>query len=539
MRPQRSSNSFAAAEIDIRRAQQLLSIPIDTVDKVISEKSLAEFIKIMWPTMDPHEYVHGWHIDAICEHAEAVINGEIRRLCVNIPPRHMKSLGLSVAFVPWVWLTKPELQFVYFSYAATLSIRDGVKARRILDNPIYRAWWGDRFTLTSDQNTKIRFDNDQGGYRISTSVGGVATGEGGDVLVIDDANNVQESESELVRTSTNQWFDEVIQSRFNDPKTGALISIQQRSHAKDLTGHIMGKYGNDYTYLILPCKYEVRSKRKMALRTLHGFTDPRKEEGELLWPERFGPDEIATLEKGLGIFGTAGQLQQRPTPREGGIIALDKFNRYTVMPARETWQRLSISFDTALKEAELNAYSVAQVWVETSRGLFLLFIWRKKCRYPELKRIAKSLCEEWQPHEVLIEDKSTGCVLIQDMQEERKWRVIPVEPGAMDKTMRMEVEASAIDSGLCWLPETVGVEVDSGMAVHQCGWLTDFEAEATDFPNSEYKDQIDPMSQYLKTVRTRRQRFVPVVSPLVNEFTTGSYWQDNEDIEEGRDIWLG
>jgi predicted phage terminase large subunit-like protein len=534
-RPQRSNN-FQSGNIDVVKAQDLLSIPIDLVNKALAEMSLSEFVKAMWVTMDPHEYVHGWHIDAICEHAEAVINGEIRRLCVNIPPRHMKSLSLSVGLVPFAWLSKPQLQFVYFSYASTLSIRDGVKARRVLDSPQFKSWWGDRFSLTSDQNTKIRFDNDKGGYRISTSVSGVATGEGGDILVIDDANNVQEAESEIIRTGTNTWFDEVIQSRFNDPKTGALISIQQRSNAKDLTGHIMSKYGNDYTYLILPCKYEVESRRKNALRTFHGFTDPRTEEGELLWPDRFGPEEIATLEKGLGVFGTAGQLQQRPAPREGGMIPLEKFQRYTTMPARETWLRISVSFDTALKEAELNAYSVGQVWVETSRGLFLLYIWRKKCRYPELKRIATSICEEWQPHEVLIEDKSTGCVLIQDLQEERRFPIKPIEPGSMDKVMRMEVEATSIESGLCWLPMTAGVEIDSGMSVHQCGWLTEFEAECIDFPNSEYKDQIDPMSQYLKTVRQRRQKYVPIVSPLVNEFSRESYWMDNDDTQ-GADIW--
>jgi predicted phage terminase large subunit-like protein len=529
MRFARSKTGIILPETDdFTKAQELLNIPIDDLNRVLAEKSLAEFVKQMWVTMDPHEYVHGWHIDAICDHAEAVVRGEIRRLCVNIPPRHMKSLSLSVGLVPWAWLIKPELQFVYFSYASTLSIRDGVKARRVLDSPKYKGWWSDRFALTGDQNTKIRFDNNKGGYRISTSVSGVATGEGGDVLVIDDANNVQESESELIRTGTNTWFDEVIQSRFNDPKTGALVSIQQRSNAKDLTGHIMSKYGNDYTYLILPCKFEVAARRKMALRTFNGFTDPRTKEGELLWPDRFGPEEIATLEKGLGIFGTAGQLQQRPSPREGGIIPLDKFQRYTTMPARETWQRISLSFDTALKEAELNAYSVGQVWVETSRGLFLLYTWRKKCRYPELKRIATSLCEEWQPHEVLIEDKSTGCVLIQDLQEERRFPIKPIEPGSMDKVMRMEVEATSIESGLCWLPETSGVEVDSGMAIHTCGWLMEFEAECQDFPNGEYKDQVDPMSQYLKTVRQRRQRFVPVVSPLVNEFSRTSHWKDYE-----------
>jgi predicted phage terminase large subunit-like protein len=514
------------------KMNQLMQIPVDAIDKELAERHLAEFIRQMWTTIDPHDYVHGWHIDAICEHAEAVINQEILRLVINIPPRHMKSITLSVGLTPWAWLKKPALQFVYFSYASTLSIRDGVKARRVFESPLYKQRWSDRFTITSDQNTKIRYDNDKGGYRICTSVDGVATGEGGDLLIIDDANNVQDAESDAVRTGTNQWFDEVIQSRFNDPKTGALISIQQRSNAKDLTGHIMGKYGNDYTYLILPGRFEVESRRKMALRTFHGFTDPRKEEGELLWKERFGMVEMAALEKGLGPFGTAGQIQQRPAPREGGIVPLDKFGRYKVMPARETWIRISLTFDTALKEKELNAYSVCQVWVETPRGLFLLYIWRKKCRYPILKRSAKNLCEEWQAHEVLIEDKSTGCVLIQDLQEDKKYPIKPIDPGGIDKVMRMEAEADAIESGLCWIPEDASVVVNSGVAEHPCLWLAEFEDEVVNFPNSEYKDQIDPMSQFLKTVRERRQKRVPVVCPMVDEFQRESHWNDEREYEE-------
>ncbi len=524
----------SSEDINFQQAQKLLNTPIDDINKILAEKSLAEFVKAMWISMDPHTYTHGWHIDAICEHVEAVVNGEIKRLSINIPPRHMKSLSISVGLAPWAWLKKPMLQFLYSSYASSLSIRDGVKARRVLDSSQYKSWWGDRFKLTSDQNTKIRFDNDKGGYRICTSVDGMTTGEGGDIIVIDDANNIKEAESETTRMATNNWFDEVMQSRFNDPKTGALVSIQQRTHAKDLSGHIQAKYGNEYTYLILPCRFEIDSKRKNSLKTFHGFTDPRKKKGELLWPERFGPEEVDALEHALGSYAAAGQLQQRPSPREGGIIPLDKFQRYTVMPAKETWKRMSLSFDTALKEAELHAYSVGQVWVETTMGLFLLHTWRKKCRYPELKRIAKSLCEEWQPHEVLIEDKSTGSVLIQDLQEERRFPIKPIDPGSMDKVMRMEAEASAIESGLCWIPETVGVIVDSGWATHHCGWLTEFETECQDFPNGEYKDQVDPMSQYLKTVRLRRQKYVPIVSPVVDLLSKESHWVDNENYTNNK-----
>lgn len=513
-------------QIDPIYASRLLNTPKEAIDKLLAERKLAEFVKQMWPSMDPHPYVHGWHIDAICEHVEAVIALEILRLSINIPPRHMKSLSISVGLCPWAWLKNPQLQFLYSSYAASLSIRDGVKSRRILDSPLYKARWGEKFSLTSDQNTKIRFDNDKGGYRICTSVDGMTTGEGGDVIVIDDANNVKDAESEVTRMNTNNWFDEVMQSRFNNPKTGALISIQQRTHAKDLSGHIQEKYGNEYTYLILPCKFEVESRRKNSLRTFHGWTDPRKKEGELLWHDRFGPEEVAKLENALGPYAAAGQLQQRPAPREGGIIPMDKFQRYSRFPDKESWIRISISLDTALKEAELNAYSVGQVWVETSRGLFLAYVWRKKCRYPELKRNAKSLCIEWQPHEVLVEDKSTGSTLIQDLQEEKNVPVIGIDPGGIDKVMRMEAESLAIESGMVWLPEDNKVIVNSGICDHVCDWLDELEDEFRDFPNSEYKDQVDPMSQYLKKQRERRQKRAPTVAPSFIDMSRPSHWRN-------------
>ena len=484
-------------------AQQLLETPVDDIDKELAERYFAEFIPQIWPSIDPHTYVHGWHIDAISEHMEAVLNGEILRLSINIPPRHMKSIGISVAFPAWAWIKRPELQFLFSSYASTLSIRDGVKCRRVLESPLYKRWWKDRFSLTSDQNTKIRFDNDKGGYRISTSVDGMTTGEGGDIIVIDDANNVKEAESDTTRNSTNSWFDEVMQSRFNDPKTGALVSIQQRTHALDLSGHIQKKYGNEYIYLILPAEYEVASKRKMSLRTFHGWEDPRKEEGELLWPERFGKPEINKLKKALGSYAAAGQLQQRPAPREGGLISMTHFQRYKEAPAREAIKRLTLSFDTANKEQELHDYSMCQVWGETLLGYYLLNVWRKKCLFPELKRTAINLCKLWCPNEVIIEDKQSGTTLIQCLRDPREGIKFPIyasEPGNFSKIVRMENENASIEAGLVWIPE-------------EAPWLLDFEDECQNFPNAEHDEYVDTMSQFLKRQRERLQRGPMLVMP--------------------------
>jgi predicted phage terminase large subunit-like protein len=485
--------------------KQLLNTPIDRINKVLAERSLAEFVKQLWPYIDPHPYVHGWHIDAICEHMEAVVNGDIKRILINIPPRHMKSISISVGLCPWAWLKKPSLQFLYSSYASGLSIRDGVKARRVIDSPMYKSRWGEKFTLTSDQNTKIRFDNKEGGYRISTSVDGMTTGEGGDIIVIDDPNNVKEAESDVKRNSTNEWFDEVMQSRFNDPKTGALVVIQQRTNAQDLSGHILKKYGTDeYYHLILPAEYEPKTRSI----SWGGWVDPRTEEGELLWPERFGVPEVERLKLSLGVYAAAGQLQQRPSPRDGGIIPIKSFQRYTRRPELEQISRLSLVFDTAQKDKELNDYSVCQVWAETSWGYYLLFVWRKKVLFPELERMAIALCEEWCPHEVIIEDKSSGTSLIQCLKERTNFPIFGEDPGSQSKILRMENESTLIESGKVYIPDAND---------NPPPWLADFEDECLVFPNGEHDDQIDPMSMYLKRVRLRRQRGPVNVAPLIDD----------------------
>jgi len=300
-------------------------------EQMLAEQYLDHFIRQAWHIVEPkNPLIWGWHLDAICEHLTAVSQGQIQNLLINIPPRHTKSTTASVMWPAWEWINKPEIRWLYSSYAEVLSIRDSRKCRNIILSNWYQQRWGDKFQLVGDQNAKTRFDNDKTGYRMSTSVGGVGTGEGGDRIVVDDPHNVKEGESNAKRTEVLLWWDESMSTRIDNPKTGAKVIIMQRTHENDLSGHILEKE-LDYVHLCLPARYEP-NRKKLFTKTPLPFKDPRTKEGEPLCPERYDDEILTRLEKELGPYATAGQLQQRPYPRGGGMFAIDKFELVKALP---------------------------------------------------------------------------------------------------------------------------------------------------------------------------------------------------------------
>ncbi len=449
------------------------------IDKALAEKDLAFFIRALWRYIDPSPYVGGWHIAAICEHLEAVTRGEIRRLLITMPPRHMKSIGVSVAWPAWSWISRPDARFLFSSYAANLAIRDSVKCRRLIECPQYQAWWADRFALTSDQNTKIRFENDHQGYRISTSVGGANTGEGGDIIVIDDPHNAIEVESDIQRQACIDWWDGAMSTRLNDARTGAYVIVCQRTHYRDLIGHVLNQ--EDWVHLNLPAEFETGNRCVTSI----GWEDPRKEEGELLWPDKFRGEDIDILKEKLGTYRAAAQLQQRPSPKGGGIIKIDWFN---YLPAEPFTLAKIQSWDTAFKEGKENDYSVCETWLLTEAGYMLSHVWRGKVAFPDLKRIAVSLYEREKPSAVLVEDAASGQSLIQELRK-TTIPIIPVKPDR-DKIARASAVSPTIEAGKVYLLE--GSE-----------WLQPFLDECMQFPAGEHDDQIDAMTQALDYLRNK------------------------------------
>ena len=439
-------------------------------------KSLALFLRDAWPWIEGgKEYIPGWHIDVTAEHLEATFTGQIRNLLIGFPPRCCKSTLISVAFSAWLWTKDPSLQLLYASYAQSLSRRDSRKCRRLITSPWFQRIWGSEFQLLDDSNTVVCFDNNKMGYRIASSVGGTITGEGGDYIIIDDANNINEVESAVVRDSVNDWFDQVMSTRFNNPKTGRLIAIQQRGHIFDLTGHLLSKEDPNTVHLRLPMEFEPDNRCvTVPLPSTKGkpWFDPRTKDHELLWPARIGPKELETLKRNLGSeYRIAGQLQMRPSPAGGSVFKKEYFKLWeerSSPPCEMIFQ----SLDTALSISASACYSVCTTWglfkdKGGSSNLILLGMWQQKVEYPDLRDMAQRLARNYldtkledpgaagngRPSDfVLIEYASTGGPLIADLRKSN----IPVlrfDPKRFKgKLERARVAASLAEGGRIWLP---------------------------------------------------------------------------------------
>jgi len=469
------------------------------VQRELAEMSLHDYIQQAWPTMEPgKEFVDGWHIQAIAEHLEAVYTGEIRRLLINIPPRHMKSLGVSVSFPTWVWIQNPTIQFLAASYAGPLAVRDNLKCRRLIQSKWYQERWGHKFELTGDQNQKGRYENDKSGYRLATSVGGALTGEGGDIIMIDDPHNVAETESSVTREGVLEWWDHAMQSRLNNPKTGAFIVIMQRIHERDLSGHIIKEEYENWDHLVLPAEYE--KKFPFPVKSSLGFKDPRKVEGQLLWPDQFDKESLDRLKNSMGTYASAGQLQQRPSPKGGGILRASWWQCWDEQDQEGNlllpeFDYILQSWDTAYSEKDDNSFSARTTWgVFEHKGhlnCMILEMWRDHVPYPTLRRLAKESYLEWQPDAVLIEKKASGQSLIQDLRM-ANIPCIEYSPDR-DKVARAHSSSALLESGMVWHPNR--------------RWADTLIEKCAIFPAGDGADLVDTCTQ--AWIRLRNMWLLP------------------------------
>lgn len=473
--------------------------------------SLRFAVEQFWPLIEPGTVFRpSWHIDAVCDHLEAVSRGEIRRLIINVPPRHMKSILVAVMWPAWQWLRRPEHRWLYASYSARLSTQDSVKCRRIIESAGGRLAGGtlpervgytgllrlfdaaNVWELTGDQNEKTKFENDRSGYRLATSVGGTATGMGGDTIVLDDPNAAADGDSETKREAVVEWIDGTMSTRLNDPQTGSVVVVQQRIHQDDATGHLLAQGG--YEHLCLPAEFEPS----------HPFVwpdDPRREPGELLWPKHFDRAAVDDLKGKLGSRRASGQLQQNPTPSEGGMFKRRWWRRYGADVEAHLvggWDSTAASWDMRFTDSKKTGdWVVGQYWGFHGADAYLLGMIRGRLSFVESQQALVDLAEWGQSATrprgaTLVERKANGDAIIQTLQRVVPG-IIPIVP-TESKQARAAAVSPMVEAGNVWLPASDHIPTPPG---YEAVSVADFIEEHAAFPLAAHDDMVDALSQVL------------------------------------------
>ncbi len=493
-------------------------------------RELRQFVKGAWETVEPGApFVGGPHIDAICDHLTFVSLGDIDDLVINIPPRHSKSTICAVMWPAWEWTWNPSEQWLFSTYAQDLTVRDSVKCRRLILSPWYRERWGHVYTLSGDLNQKKRFDNNRNGYRLATSVGGTATGEGGDKIVVDDAHNMKEINSDTVRQGVLDWWSNVMSTRGNNPQRLGRVIIAQRGHHMDLPGHVLQQ--GHWVHLNLPGYYKPkthcitvarkqgpeREPKKQPPARVERFKEPlqrgeliwedwRKEEDQLLAPRRFNQPAMDKLQAELTARAFEAQIQQNPSAAGGNILKLHHWRLWEDLEM-PPFEMIIQSYDTAFEEDEENDFSARTTW-----GIFewqeraapelpwqlkfdgqprfcamLLERMNERLEFPELREEAKRSAEQWKPDRILVEKKASGHSLIQELK--RAGLPITKVKVSDSKYARTHAASLVLERGCMWYVKR--------------RWSEEVRNQCAEFPSGENDDLVDTVTMTALWLRRR------------------------------------
>ena len=495
------------------------------------------YIRAAWPVLEPATgFVSNWHIDAIAEHLQAVTEGQILRLLMNVPPRCMKSLTTSVFWMTWEWTRTPWTRWMFLTYHDNLSTRDSVKSRRLIKSPWYQERWGHLYQMAGDQNLKTKFENNRSGFRLSSTMEGFATGEGGDRIVVDDPTNPKRAESEVMRDSANRAWDETISTRLNDPLKGAKVIMMQRQHVEDLTGHVLKKEADQgWVHLMLPMRYDPARRCVTVL----GFEDPRTKPNQLLDPGRFPEPAVAAIARTLGPYGEAGQFQQEPYARSGGQFERAWFKPMDSIPG--TWKMIWVRYwDQAGTEG--GGKYTAGVLMGYCLQLGVVVIsdvvrgqWGAGNRYTQIKLAAEMDALRFgvpangtvaQPNKLAVlnvieqEPGSGGKDSAQETLRYLRGYRAEAEPASGDKFIRADPLAGAAKNGDVYV--LVKPWTDT--------YLSEMEAAG---PGAKYLDQMDASSgAYNRLMKLKDQR-VKTSGKGVDMKAL-----DDEDFTQGQSGWV-
>jgi predicted phage terminase large subunit-like protein len=464
-------------------------------------RSLRTFVEQAWHVLEPSTpFVPGLACDAICEHLQAVTEGRIADLGINVPPGTAKSLLAAVFWPAWVWIDHPEVRWIFSSYNGALAIRDSVKCRALIESAWYQERWGDRFQLREDQNEKKKFENDRTGYRVIATIG-AGTGERGDVCVCDDPHSVDQAESDTERKTAVDWWNGSMSTRLNNFATGHKIVIMQRLHEADLSGDLIERGG--YEWLVLPEEFEPETRCTTSI----GWTDPRTEYHQLLWPEHRTREHVERLKVTLGSYRYAGQYQQNPRPAGGNIFKTwwfrywqpaganlppvvvrnadgDELKIYPVDLPKE-FDEMLLSWDLTFKDTKTADSVAGGAWASKGADRFLLDQTCGRMDFSKTIEAIRQMAEKWpQAHRKLIEDKANGSAALSMLQKSISG-LIAVNPEG-GKLSRAHAVSAIVESGHVFVPHP-----------RLAPWVDGYLAELTIFPSGRHDDQVDQTTQAL------------------------------------------
>lgn len=455
--------------------------------ELLCERSFPDFFRLFWPILEPSApLIMSPALDAILEHLEAFARGEIKRLLINVPPGFSKSMATSVFMPAWIWgpRGRPDARFITTSYDANLAIRDNLRCRNLLLSEEFKSIWGERVAFRHDERGKMRYANTSGGWRQATSVNAALTGHRADFIIIDDPHSTKGAESDAIRKTTLRWFSETLPTRLNSQMDSGIVCIMQRLHTNDIAGHIL-KNDLGYEVLCIPMEYEPDHPT-----TSTRWKDWRTEPGELADPIRFPRQAVDDLKRLFmsegGSYAIAGQLQQRPIPRGGGMFKEDWFRFLDFEPDPDAIVVGPVrGWDLAASDNEGAAYTVGVKGCRLRDGrVVILDVVRAQLEAAEVYSMIRDTAER---------------------DGELCQQSLPQDPGQAGKDQRRHLAALLAGYNCHFSPESgskalraqsLASQAEAGNVALVLGdWNTAFVKEACDFPRGQYLDQVDAASR--------------------------------------------
>lgn len=460
-------------------------------------RSFEFFFRLFWSAADPATLVWGKHLHAICLHLQAVADGKIRKLIVNIPPRHSKTQAL-VLFLAWRFARDPTFKVMYCSYVERLATTATTIVRRVMTNPLYRELFP-HVEFSEDQDTKSYVRTTGGGEMLALSAGAkMSTGFGCDLQVADDPSSAANISSDEARQKVTEWWDGAMSTRHNVPTKGERIIVMQRLAEDDLSGHCIAK--GDYTHLCLPAEFDPEERCETEIvdyETGDTWRDWRTEKGELLCPERFPRSAVEELRASLKD-DAEGQLNQKPAPPGGFIFDPTWWRRHSRDP--DSLQSLTISVDSSFVDEKASKskkgpdWFVATLW--GAMGADRFGIARERGRWglaDGLDAVRRLLAKYPRTVRVLVERAANGFAIVEMLTRElRGVEVVGVTPLGSKVARAMAVQHQVRD-GHVYLP---------------CEpWADELIDEAKKFPRGKHDDQVDSMTQALNVMQLSTEAY--------------------------------